>query len=156
MARRRRAGIREITPDPKYGRADVARFINRLMLSGKKSVAQKIVYQALDKLAQETHRDSIEMFELAMRNVTPVLEVRPRRVGGATYQVPIEVRSGRREAMAIRWVIGAARSQTGAPMAELLYRELLEASRGQGTAVKRREDLHRMAEANRAFVHYRW
>jgi len=137
MARRRRAGIREVAPDPKYGRVDVARFVNRLMLSGKKSVAQKIVYQAFDRLEQETHRDGIEMFELAMRNVTPVLEVRPRRVGGATYQVPIEVRSGRREAMATRWVIGAARSQTGAPMAELLYRELLEASRGQGTAVKK-------------------
>ena len=156
MPRRRRAERREIAPDPKYGSDEIARFINKLMLNGKKSVSQKIVYQAFDKLEQETRRSGVEVFEQAMRNVTPVLEVKPRRVGGATYQVPVEVRSERREAMAVRWIISAARSQTGAPMADRLYRELLEASRGQGTAVKRREDLHRMAEANRAFVHYRW
>ena len=110
----------------------------------------------MDKVEQETHNNPVEVFEQAMRNVTPLLEVKPRRVGGATYQVPVEVRAERRVAMAMRWLIGAARSQSGAPMADRLYREILEASRGQGVAVKRREDLHRMAEANRAFVHYRW
>ena len=156
MARRRRAERRAAPPDSKYGSQEIARFINKVMRGGKKSLAQKIVYEALDRLEQETHHSAREVFEQAMRNVTPVLEVKPRRVGGATYQVPIEVRSDRRVSLAMRWLVGAARSQTGAPMAERLYRGLLEASRGQGVAVKRREDLHRMAEANRAFVHYRW
>ncbi len=156
MSRRRQAERRVIAPDPKYGSEQLARFINRIMHGGKKTVAQKIVYDAFDKLEQETHRNGLEVFEQAMRNVTPTLEVKPRRVGGATYQVPVEVRSERRVSLAMRWIIGAARSQTGAPMAERLYREVLEASRGQGAAAKRREDLHRMAEANRAFVHYRW
>lgn len=154
--RRRQAERRVIAPDPKYGSEEIARLINRLMRGGKKSVAQNIVYEAFDKLEQETNRNPVEVFEQAMRNVTPMLEVKPRRVGGATYQVPVEVRSQRRVSLAMRWLIVAARSQTGKPMAERLYRELLEASRGQGVAVKRREDLHRMAEANRAFVHYRW
>ena len=126
------------------------------MIGGKKSIAQRIIYQALDRLEEETHRPAQEVFEQAMRNVTPALEVKPRRVGGATYQVPVEVRAERRVALAMRWIIGSARTKSGAPMAERLYREFLEASRGQGVAVKRREDLHRMAEANRAFVHYRW
>ena len=126
------------------------------MIGGKKSIAQKIMYQALVQLEEETHRPALEVFQQAMRNVTPMLEVKPRRVGGATYQVPVEVRPERRVALARRWIINSARNQTGAPMAQRLYRELLEASRGQGVAVKRREDLHRMAEANRAFVHYRW
>ena len=156
MSRRRRAVRKIIAPDPRYGNEELARFINKLMWSGKKSVAQRIVYQALDKVEQETHNNPVEVFEQAMRNVTPLLEVKPRRVGGATYQVPVEVRAERRQAMAMRWLIGAARSQSGAPMADRLYREILEASRGQGVAVKRREDLHRMAEANRAYVHYRW
>ena len=156
MSRRRQAERRVIAPDPKYASVELARFINRVMRGGKKSVAQKIVYEAFDKLEQETHRSGFEVFEQAMRNVTPTLEVKPRRVGGATYQVPVEVRSERRVSLAMRWIIGAARSQTGASMAERLYREVLEASRGQGAAAKRREDLHRMAEANRAFVHYRW
>ena len=156
MSRRRSAERREIAPDYKYGSDEIARFMNKLMMNGKKSVSQRIVYQAFDKLEQETRRSGAEVFEQAMRNVTPVLEVKPRRVGGATYQVPVEVRSERRGAMAMRWIIRAARSRTGAPMADRLYHEVLEASRGQGTAVKRREDLHRMAEANRAFVHYRW
>ena len=156
MPRRRQAERRIIAPDPKYGSEELARFINRVMWGGKKSVAQQIVYQALEKVAEETHREAIEVFEQAMRNVAPALEVKPRRVGGATYQVPVEVRSERREALAMRWILGAARAQTGAAMSERLYRELLEASKGQGAAVRRREELHRMAEANRAFVHFRW
>ncbi len=156
MSRRRRAEKRVIAPDRRYSNDQIARFINRIMMCGKKTVAQKIVYQALQRLEEETHRPAPEAFEQAMRNATPILEVKPRRVGGATYQVPVEVRADRREALAMRWLINAARSQGGATMAERLYHELLEASRGQGTAVKRREDLHRMAEANRAFAHYRW
>jgi len=156
MSRRRRAERREVAPDPQYGNEEISRFINRIMIGGKKSIAQKIMYQALAQLEEETHRPAVEVFQQAMRNVTPMLEVKPRRVGGATYQVPVEVRPERRVSLARRWIINSARSQTGAPMSQRLYRELLEASRGQGVAVKRREDLHRMAEANRAFVHYRW
>ena len=156
MSRRRRAERREVAPDPQYGNEEISRFINRIMIGGKKSIAQKIMYQALVQLEEETHRPALEVFQQAMRNVTPMLEVKPRRVGGATYQVPVEVRPERRVALARRWIINSARSQSGAPMSQRLYRELLEASRGQGVAVKRREDLHRMAEANRAFVHYRW
>ncbi|PKB67531.1 MAG: 30S ribosomal protein S7 [SAR202 cluster bacterium Io17-Chloro-G3] len=156
MSRRRRADRRVITPDPKYQNAELARFINRLMIKGKKTVAQRIVYEALDRLEQELHHPAMEVFQEAMRNVTPALEVKARRVGGATYQVPVDVRPARRESLAMRWIITAARARTGRPMAERLYQELLEASRGQGPAAKRREDLHRMAEANRAFVHYRW
>ena len=156
MSRRRRAERRVVAPDPQYGNEEISRFINRIMIGGKKTIAQKIMYQALGQLEEETHRPALEVFQQAMRNVTPMLEVKPRRVGGATYQVPIEVRPERRVSLARRWIINSARSQTGAPMSQRLYRELLEASRGQGVAVKRREDLHRMAEANRAFVHYRW
>ena len=145
-----------ILPDQKYGNIELARFINKTMLRGKKTVAQRIVYQALDLLEKETHHDAMEVFQQAMRNVSPALQVKPRRVGGATYQVPVEVRPERREALAMRWLIVSARARVGRPMAERLYQELLDASRGQGAAVKRREDLHRMAEANRAFVHYRW
>ena len=156
MARRRRAEKREILPDPQYGNVELARFINKMMMRGKKTVAQRIVYQALEMLEQETHHGALEVFQQAMRNVSPALQVKPRRVGGATYQVPVEVRPERREALAMHWLIGSARARVGRPMAERLFQELLDASRGQGTAVKRREDLHRMAEANRAFVHYRW
>lgn len=126
------------------------------MERGKKTVAERIVYQALEKIQEETHRDPVEVFTLAMRNVTPTVEVKPRRVGGATYQVPVEVTPSRRAALAMRWLIGAARARTGQPMRLRLAQELLEASRGQGAAIRRREELHRMAEANRAFVHYRW
>jgi small subunit ribosomal protein S7 len=156
MARRRPAEPRAITPDPVHGSADLAKFINRLMLGGKKSTARKAVYDALDMLEKESNRPGIEVFELALRNAMPALEVKPRRVGGATYQVPIEVRPERRLALAQRWLIQAARARTGRPVAERLYQELLEASRGGGAAVRKREDGHRMAEANRAFVHYRW
>ena len=156
MARRRRPEKRDIDPDPKYNSLQLASFINRVMTRGKKTVAQRIVYEALDRLEQELHHPAMEVFQEAMRNVTPALEVKARRVGGATYQVPVDVRPARRESLAMRWIITAARARTGRPMADRLYQELLEASRGQGTAAKRREDLHRMAEANRAFVHYRW
>ena len=156
MARRRRAQRREIAPDPLYGSVELTRFINRLMIGGKKSVAQKAMYECLEKLEKETDRPALEVFEQAVRNAMPALEVKPRRVGGATYQVPVEVRPERRGALAQRWLIIAARERSGSPIAERLYSELLEASRGGGVAVRRREDLHRMAEANRAFVHYRW
>lgn len=145
-----------ITPDPVHGSTDLAKFINRLMIGGKKSTARKAMYDALDMLEKESNRPGIEVFELALRNAMPALEVKPRRVGGATYQVPIEVRPERRLALAQRWLIQAARARTGRPVAERLYQELLEASRGAGAAVRKREDGHRMAEANRAFVHYRW
>jgi small subunit ribosomal protein S7 len=126
------------------------------MMNGKKSVAQAAVYNALGRLESETNRSGVEVFEQAVRNAMPVLEVKPRRVGGATYQVPVEVRPERRSALAHRWLIIAARARQGRPVAEKLYQELLEASRGAGAAVRRREDVHRMAEANRAFVHFRW
>ncbi len=156
MARRRRPERREIRPDPKYGNVELARFINRVMLNGKRTVAQRIVYSALAEIEREARRPGLEVFKHAVNNATPALEVRSRRVGGATYQVPREVRFERQLALSMRWIITSARARTGRPMAERLAQELLEASRGQGAAVKRKEDLHRMAEANRAFVHYRW
>ena len=156
MARRRRAVQRIPIPDPKYGSRELSSFINRVMLNGKKTVAQRVVYKALDSVAGETNREAIEVFQQAMRNGTPAVEVKSRRVGGATYQVPVEVAENRRNALAMRWVITAARSRSGSPMHERLASELVEASRGQGAAVRRRDELHRMAEANRAFVHYRW
>ena len=156
MARRRRAARRVISPDPRYNSLYLASFINRLMTRGKKTVAQRIAYGALDIMEKEGSRDPLDTFNQAIRNATPLLEVKPRRVGGATYQVPIEVRGDRALALAMRWILRASRARTGRPMAERLAQELQEASRGQGAAVRRREDLHRMAEANRAFVHYRW
>ena len=156
MARRRRAQRRQIAPDPQYGSVELTRFINRLMIGGKKSVAQRAMYDALDKLEKETDRPGLEVFEQAIRNAMPALEVKPRRVGGATYHFPVEVSTERRGALAQRGLIEAARARSGRPIADRLYAEILEASRGTGVAVRRREDLHRMAEANRAFVHYRW
>jgi small subunit ribosomal protein S7 len=156
MARRRRAEKRKVTPDPKYHNIELSQFINKVMLNGKKTVAQRIVYEALDKASQEVRRPHMEVFDQAIRNTTPMVEVRSRRVGGATYQVPTEVRPERRLALSMRWIIQAARARKGRPMADRLSIELAEAARGQGTAVKRREDLYRMAEANRAFAHYRW
>jgi len=156
MARRRRAEKRKITPDSKYKNVELSQFINKVMLNGKKTTSQRIVYNALDQASEEARRPGIEVFEMAIRNTMPMVEVRSRRVGGATYQVPTDVRPERRLALAMRWIITAARSRSGRPMAERLSAELLEASRGQGAAVKRREDLYRMAEANRAFAHYRW
>ena len=156
MARRRRAVKRTIIPEPKYDNVDLSRFINKVMMNGKKTVAQRIVYQALDQIEQEGHRPGLELFEMAVRNSTPMLEVKSRRVGGATYQVPTEVRPSRRMTLAMRWIIKGARARSGRPIAERLAQELLEASSGQGSAVRRKEELHRMAEANRAFAHYRW
>ncbi len=156
MSRRRRAEKRKIPPDPKFQHRELSQFINKVMLNGKKTVAQRIVYTALDQAEREAHRPGIEVFEQAVRNATPMVEVKSRRVGGATYQVPIEVRQERRLALSLRWIVNGARARSGRPMAERLAQELLEASRGQGAAVRRREDLYRMAEANRAFAHYRW
>ena len=156
MSRRRRAVRRTIRPDPNYGSIELARFINKIMMNGKQTVAQRIVYEALNQAEGQAHRPGLEVFQQALRNVTPQLEVKSRRVGGATYQVPTEVRRDRQVALAMRWVVQAARARSGMPMAERLARELLDASRGQGEAAKKKEDIHRMAEANRAFVHYRW
>ena len=143
-------------PDPKYGSVEVARFINKVMKWGKKSLAQRIMYGALDVVRQDARRDPLEVFTQALKNTTPLLEVKPRRVGGATYQVPTELRPNRSEALAIRWIIRSARARKGMPMVRRLALELMDASRGEGAAVRRREEIHRMAEANRAFVHYRW
>ena len=143
-------------PDPKYQSVEVARFINKVMKWGKKSLAQRIMYGALDVVRQDARRDPLEVFSQAMKNTTPLLEVKPRRVGGATYQVPTELRPNRSEALAIRWIISSARARKGMPMVRRLALELMDASRGEGAAVRRREEIHRMAEANRAFVHYRW
>ena len=156
MARRRRPPRREVIPDPKYSNENLTRFINKLMLNGKKTLAYKIVYDALDKIENDTKQIGIDVFKQAITNASPDVEVRSRRVGGATYQVPREVRPSRRLALAIRWIIGAARERSGSPMFERIAQELIEASKSQGTAVKKKEDLHRMAEANRAFVHFKW
>ena len=156
MARRRRPPRRQVVPDPKYSNENLTRFINKLMLDGKKTLAYKIVYAALDKIENDTKQIGIDVFKQAITNTSPDVEVRSRRVGGATYQVPREVRSNRRLALAIRWIINAARERSGSPMFERIAQELIEASKSQGTAVKKKEDLHRMAEANRAFVHFRW
>ena len=156
MARRHRAEKREVDADPKYGSIDVAKFINRVMIGGKKTVARKVVYSAIDIAEERAKRPGIEVFDQAIRNTVPLLEVKSRRVGGSTYQVPNEVRPERRTTLAMRWIIAAARSRSGRPMAERLSQELLEASRGECTAVKRKVDLHRMAEANKAVAHYRW
>ena len=142
--------------DPRYNSVELSRFINRMMMRGKKTVAQRIVYGAMDAVQQDARRPALEVFQQALKNATPLVEVRPRRVGGATYQVPTELRPARSEALAIRWIIRGARGRKGMSMQRRLALELMEASRGEGSAVRRREELHRMAEANRAFVHYRW
>ncbi len=155
MSRRRRAEPRIIGSDPRYDSVELARFINRVMLRGKKTTAQRLVYSALEIAQEESRRGAMEVFEQALRNATPLVEVKPRRIGGATYQVPTELRPNRSEALAMRWLIRGARGRKGMPMRRGLANELLEAARGEGSAVRRREELHRMAEANRAFVHYR-
>ena len=154
--RRRRAEPRILPPDPLYGNIDVHRLINRVMLRGKKTVAQGVVYKAFDVIEQELKRPALDLFQEALKNATPLLQVKPRRVGGATYQVPIEVAPQRGRSLAMRWIINGARNRKGIPMKNKLARELMDAARGEGAAVRRKEDLHRMAEANRAFVHYRW
>ena len=156
MSRRHRAEKREVLPDAKFGDRMLTKFMNNLMYDGKKSVAEGIVYGALDRLEQRSRRDPIEGFHEALDNIKPSVEVRSRRVGGATYQVPVEVRPERREALAIRWLITASRNRNENTMEERLANELLDALNNRGTAVKKREDTHKMAEANRAFSHYRW
>jgi small subunit ribosomal protein S7 len=157
MPRRKgRVERRELPPDVKYGSVWVQKMINMIMWNGKKSTAEKIVYRALDLVGERTKEDPLRVFEQAVRNCMPMIEVRPRRVGGATYQIPIEVRPERQLSLAMRWLRNAARSRKGRPMSERLAAEIIDAYRGQGAAVKRRDDVHRMAEANRAFVHYRW
>ncbi|MGE3832443.1 MAG: 30S ribosomal protein S7 [Parvibaculaceae bacterium] len=156
MSRRHRADKREINPDPKFGDLVVSKFMNNLMLEGKKSVAETIVYGAFDKIQSKMKQDPLGVFHQALDNVSPAIEVRSRRVGGATYQVPVEVRTERRQALAIRWIITAARGRNENTMIDRLSGELMDAAGNRGTAVKKREDTHRMAEANRAFSHYRW
>ena len=156
MSRRHAAEKREINPDAKFGDLVVAKFMNCLMLDGKKSVAEQIVYGALDKIQARSGGDPLRMFHEALENVKPHLEVRSRRVGGATYQVPVEVRTERRQALAIRWLIDNARKRSETTMVDRLSGELLDAANNRGSAVKKREDTHRMAEANKAFSHYRW
>jgi small subunit ribosomal protein S7 len=156
MSRRHRADKREIITDPKFGDIVLTKFMNSIMKEGKKSAAERIVYGALDQMEGKVKQNPIELFHQALQNVMPALEVRSRRVGGATYQVPVEVRLDRRQALAIRWIISAARARNENTMEERLSGELLDAVNNRGTAVKKREDTHRMAEANRAFSHYRW
>ena len=156
MSRRHRAEKREINPDPKFGDMVISKFMNNLMNAGKKSVAESIVYGALDRIEAKTKQEPVAVFHQALENVAPAIEVRSRRVGGATYQVPVEVRPERRQALAIRWLIQAARGRNENTMIDRLSGELLDAASNRGTAVKKREDTHRMAEANRAFSHYRW
>jgi small subunit ribosomal protein S7 len=156
MARRRAAEKRDVLPDPKFGDPVLSKFMNAIMNDGKKSVAERIVYGALDKMQSRTARDPLELFHNALENVKPSLEVRSRRVGGATYQVPVEVRPSRRQALAIRWIIDIARKRSEKTMVDRLANELLDAANSRGAAFKKREDTLRMAEANRAFSHYRW
>lgn len=156
MPRRKVVSKREILPDPKYGNTVLAKFINHVMVRGKKSLAEKIVYGALDDISQRTGKDPIELFELAMEEAGPTVEVKPRRVGGATYQVPVEVRETRRVALAMRWLVDSARARSDKSMAKRLANEIIEAAEQRGGAVKRREDARRMAEANKAFAHYRY
>jgi small subunit ribosomal protein S7 len=156
MSRRHSAEKREIIPDPKFGDIVVTKFMNSIMYDGKKSAAERIVYGAMEIIEGRVKTDPLEVFKTALENVAPAIEVRSRRVGGATYQVPVEVRTERRQALAIRWIIQAARARNDKTMVDRLSAELLDASNNRGNAVKKREDTHRMAEANRAFSHYRW
>ena len=156
MARRRRPERREVLPDPKFGDVVLTKFMNCLMLDGRRSVAERIVYGALDSIEERMKKDALPVFHNALDNVKPGIEVRSRRVGGATYQVPVEVRDDRSQALAIRWLITAARNRSETTMAARLSGELIDASNNRGSAVKKREDTHKMAEANRAFAHYRW
>ncbi len=156
MPRRREVPKREIVPDPKYGDVVLAKFVNNLMYDGKKAVAEAIVYGAFDVIQERTREDPMKIFTRALENVEPMVEVKSRRVGGSTYQVPVEVRPSRRQALAMRWIITFARKRGGRSMRDKLANELIEAAHNRGNAVKKKEDTHRMAEANRAFAHYRW
>jgi small subunit ribosomal protein S7 len=154
--RRRRAEKREVIPDPKYKSITVARFINIIMLEGKRSTAEKIVYKCFDVLAEKTGKPALEVFQKALDNVRPLLEIKPRRIGGATYQVPVDVKSDRGISIAMRWIRNFARAKKGKPMEVKLADEMLDSYKGEGSAMKKREDTHKMAEANKAFAHYRW
>ena len=156
MSRKRKAPIRKIYPDPKYGSVVISKFINSIMYDGKRSRAEKILYTALDKLKEKSKEDPVKIFNSAISNVKPNLEVRSRRVGGATYQVPVEVKSTRSQALALRWLMDATRKRKNKTMADKLYAEILDASQNKGSAIKKREDTHKMAEANKAFAHFRW
>jgi small subunit ribosomal protein S7 len=156
MPRRQKITRRQLLPDARYGSEMVARFTNKVMERGKKGLAERIVYDAFDLLAERTGRDPLDVFQQALYNATPIIEVKPRRVGGATYQVPVQIEGQRRTSLAIRWLLQSARSRSGKTMSEKLAAELLDAFNNTGTTIKRREDTHRMAEANKAFSHYRW
>jgi small subunit ribosomal protein S7 len=156
MPRRGRFERHPLIPDARYNSVLVSRFVNKLMMEGKKGLAERILYDTIDELERRAKRPGIEVFEQAVRNATPVIEVKPRRVGGATYQVPVEIKGDRRQSLAIRWILGAARKRTGRSMVDRLSAELMDASNNVGTTIKRREDTHKMAEANRAFAHYRF
>ncbi len=156
MPRRYQPAKRQVVPDPKYGNISVAQFINRMMHGGKKSTARKVMYDALELVETRAKRSPIEVLEQALKNTTPTIEVKPRRVGGSTYQIPVEVEPHRRAALAMRWLLAAANARGGHGMHEKLAAELMDAAQGQGAAVKKKEDTHRMAEANRTFAHYRW
>ena len=156
MSRKKRAPERKIFPDPKFGSLIISKFINSIMYDGKKSTAEKILYDALEQIKEKTKNDPIKVFNDAISNVRPNVEVRSRRVGGATYQVPVEVRSKRSQALAFRWIIDASRKRKNKTMSEKIYYELLDASQNKGSAIKKREDTHKMAESNKAFAHFRW
>jgi len=156
MPRRARIQRRETMPDPVYKSRTIARFVNKIMLGGKKGLAERIMYDALQIMAERTNRDALEVFEQAMRNVTPKLEVKPKRVGGATLQVPVEIKGERQQSLAIRWILRSARSRAGRTISEKLAAELMDAANNTGATIKKREDTHKMAEANKAYAHYKW
>ena len=156
MPRRGKVIKRQVAPDPKYGSFLIAKFVNKMMIQGRKATAERIVYDALDLINQKLQTDPVGVFDQAIKNATPAIEVRSRRVGGATYQVPVETRSNRGLHLAMRWLVNYARARSGKSMAEKLAAELIDSAQGQGATIKKRQDTHRMAEANKAFVHYRW
>ena len=156
MSRRIKPEKREVTPDARFNNLHIQMMINRIMLNGKKSTVTSLVYDAIDKISQKTGKDGIEVFEQALKNVSPMMEVRPRRVGGATYQVPIEIRADRKQALALRWLVGFARKRSEKTMTDRLAGEIMDACNNSGGAVKKKEDTHAMAEANKAFAHFRW
>ena len=156
MSRKRKAPLRKVYPDPKFHSEVVSKFINSIMYDGKRSTAEKILYTALDKIKNSKNEDPVKVFNSAISNVRPNLEVRSRRVGGATYQVPVEVKTNRSQALALRWILAASRKRKNKTMSDKLFFELMDASQNKGTAVKKREDTHKMAESNKAFAHYRW
>ena len=156
MSRKRKAPIRKIYPDPKYGSVVISKFINSIMYDGKRSTAEKILYDALEKIKNKNKEDPIKVFNNAITNVKPNLEVRSRRVGGATYQVPVEVKQNRGQALALRWLLDATRNRKNKTMSDKLINEIMDASKNKGSAIKKREDTHKMAESNKAFAHFRW